>query len=69
MGLGDTPESLGLKEGGLVAFRFLAGDSEGDFEVQWPSYEEYGEGEDEDEDAGERMVGGGGSGEEEEDEL
>ncbi|KAF7853052.1 hypothetical protein EAF04_010791 [Stromatinia cepivora] len=70
LGLGDTPESLGLKEGGLVAFRFLgdgenvAEDFEGEFEVQWPSYEEYGEGEDED--AEERTLGGGG---EEEDEL
>ncbi|CAD6442336.1 794a8210-e5ca-4f32-a167-c1e38f0b32be-CDS [Sclerotinia trifoliorum] len=72
LGLGDTPESLGLKEGGLIAFRFLAdgenveGDFEGGFEVLWPSYEEYGEeGADED---GEERTGGGGE-EEEEDEL
>ncbi|ESZ90049.1 hypothetical protein SBOR_9563 [Sclerotinia borealis F-4128] len=63
VGLGDTPESLGLVEGGRVAFRFLSdGGEDGEeeergFEVKWPSYEEmYGD------DAEERTLGGDGDG-------
>ncbi|KAF7917916.1 uncharacterized protein EAE98_009944 [Botrytis deweyae] len=61
LGLGDTPESVGVKEGGVLAFRFLREDGEeeeedGEFEVAWPSYEIYDEG---DEDADERTLAGG----------
>jgi hypothetical protein len=48
VGVGDTPSSMGLKDGSLVAFRFESEDEEGEgsgeFEVKFPSYaEEYGE--------------------------
>ncbi|KAM3086164.1 hypothetical protein ACMFMG_000300 [Clarireedia jacksonii] len=48
VGVGDTPSSMGLKDGSLVAFRFDSEDDEGEgsgeFEVKFPSYaEEYGE--------------------------
>ncbi|QSZ36381.1 hypothetical protein DSL72_006257 [Monilinia vaccinii-corymbosi] len=53
-GVGDTPSALGLKDGAILAFRFLRGEEEEEegadegergFEVRWPSYEEmYGEG-------------------------
>ncbi|TGO52169.1 hypothetical protein BOTNAR_0332g00090 [Botryotinia narcissicola] len=59
LGLGDTPESVGVKEGGVLAFRFLREgeeEDEGEFEVAWPSYEIYDEG---DEDADERTLAGG----------
>ncbi|KAF7903050.1 hypothetical protein EAF00_002952 [Botryotinia globosa] len=61
LGLGDTPESVGVKEGGVLAFRFLREgegeeEEEGEFEVAWPSYEIYDEG---DEDADERTLAGG----------
>lgn len=62
MGLGDTPESVGVKEGGVLAFRFLGeeDEDEGEFEVAWPSYEIYDEGdEEEDDEAEERTLAGG----------
>ncbi|KAF5872100.1 uncharacterized protein Bfra_009129 [Botrytis fragariae] len=64
LGLGDTPESVGVKEGGVLAFRFLRDgeeeEEEGEFEVAWPSYEIYDEGEGEgDEEAEERTLAGG----------
>lgn len=48
-----------MKEGGVLAFRFLREgeeEDEGEFEVAWPSYEIYDEG---DEDAEERTLAGG----------
>jgi hypothetical protein len=46
----DTPKSLGLKDGSVLAFAFREGEGEGDgeaeFSVEWSSYDEqYGDGE------------------------
>ncbi|KAF7911445.1 uncharacterized protein EAF01_002952 [Botrytis porri] len=64
LGLGDTLESVGVREGGVLAFRFLGEgeeEGEGEFEVAWPSYEIYDEGDegDEGEEAEERTLAGG----------
>ncbi|KAI9648191.1 hypothetical protein NHQ30_002823 [Ciborinia camelliae] len=66
LGLGDSPASIGLKEGAILAFRFLKDGEDdtglGEFEVRWPSYEDiYGDGEEDEE----RTLGGGGEVEEE----
>jgi len=46
-GIKETPKSLGLKDGGLLAFAFVGGKGEGDYDfaVEWSSYDEqYGDG-------------------------
>jgi hypothetical protein len=56
MGLKGSPKSVGVKDGGVLAFRFRGEDEEGEeedgdgerekFVVEWPSYDEtYGEAE------------------------
>jgi hypothetical protein len=43
-GLKESPKSLGLKDGAIVAFAFLpegdVGEKEAEFVVEWSSYEE-----------------------------
>lgn len=62
--LGDSPKSLGVKDGGVVAFRFLNRDEDedddGEFQVNWPSFEEMYPDAVEDMDAEERTLGGDG---------
>jgi hypothetical protein len=57
MGMKASPKSVGVKDGGVLAFRFRGEDEEvededdvdaesGEFLVEWPSYDEtYGEAE------------------------
>jgi hypothetical protein len=42
-GIKESPKSLGLKDGSVVAFAFIDGDEGGEsmeFNVEWSSYEE-----------------------------
>ncbi|KAB8304127.1 hypothetical protein EYC80_003547 [Monilinia laxa] len=69
LGLGDTPGGLGLRDGAVLAFKFLGDDEETErgFDVRWPSYEEmYGDVEEEEGD--EDVEGGGEDAEDEEEE-
>jgi hypothetical protein len=43
-GIKESPRSLGLKDGSVLAFAFTNAEGTGEFKVEWSSYDEaYGE--------------------------